>query len=484
MRKGRKHARTAGSLVIGASTHPDAVPKIPLSMRCATYIGLLILILVGRIEDLLGQWIQPKKFERLVTRDGYAPLLSDFDSFYARRIKSRVNDCFSRPSTGVPGRFIDLVVQSDGDEGLRKSKKNCLNLGSYNYLGYSEALGKRTCTVEVSIRSIGISFGGRQSDYRCELLESVEQQVASFIGKPAAFVCSMGFNANVCAIEALADPGSLIVSDELNHASIRYAARCTGARIATFKHNDVWDLESVLRKQMSECRPSKILVIVEGLYSMEGTICDLPGVLELKSRYRFALFIDEAHSVGSLGKKGRGVCDHFDVDPAKVDVLMGTFSKAFGAVGGYVAASVDVVRAIRSATSATMSELPSPAVLAQISACLLGFQSPDCQARFHRLARNTAMLRKGLRDFGFTVYGDDASPVVPLILYSVGKMAAFSRAMLEKGIAVVVVAYPATSFHTARARLCVSAVHTEADIETVLTACDELGDRLLIRYDR
>ncbi len=153
---------------------------------------------------------------------------------------------------------------------------------------------------------------------------------------------SMGFATNSTALPALVGKGCLILSDELNHASLVFGARLSGASIRVFKHNDAVSLEAALRDAIAQGQPRthrpwrKVLVVVEGLYSMEGSIYDLPAVMRLKEQYKFYLYVDEAHSIGALGKRGRGVCEYHGIDPRKVDILMGTFTKSFGAAGGCV----------------------------------------------------------------------------------------------------------------------------------------------------
>ena len=302
----------------------------------------------------------------------------------------------------------------------------------------------------------------------------------------------MGFGTNASAFPALVGKGCLIISDELNHSSIRFGARLSGAVIDMFKHNSMKDLERVLRERISQGQPrthrpwKKILVAVEGLYSMEGTIVNLPAVLELKRRYKFYLYLDEAHSIGAMGPNGRGVCDYFGVDPAEVDILMGTFTKSFGANGGYLAGDRALIDKIRAGNAGSIyGEAPSPPVLVQISSALRIIQGDlvpgQGKERLERLAFNSRYLRLGLKRLGFIIYGHDDSPIVPLMLYNPAKIPAFSHEMLKRKIAVVVVGYPATPLISSRARFCVSAAHTKDDLDRLLAACDQAGDVLQLK---
>ncbi|KAL5336511.1 pyridoxal phosphate-dependent transferase [Aspergillus crustosus] len=312
-----------------------------------------------------------------------------------------------------------------------------------------------------------------------KLLIEVEEQIARLVGKEAALVFSIGFSTNSTIIPSLVNHGCLILSAELNHASIRFGTRLSGAAIEVFAHNSMASLEGRLRQAISQGQPrthrpwKKIMVTVEGLSQWKEQ----------------CFFIDEAYSIGALGGQGRGVCDYFRVDPAEIDILMGTFTKSFGASGGYVAASNAIIDKLRCINAGQIyGEVPTLPVLAQISSTLRLVADEDPlhpgqgPERVPRLAFNSRYLRLGLKRLGFIVYGHDDSPIVPLMLYHPAKMPAFSREMLWRKISVVVVTYPATPLELSRARLCVSAAHTKDDLDRVLKACDEVGEALQLKF--
>lgn len=470
----------------------------PYYYLLTTYISYLILIIFGHVRDFFGKRFREKRYRHLQERNGYAPLNSDFDNFYVRRLKMRINDCFSRPVTGVPGRYITLIDRKSKDYNLHfeftGTKTETLNMSSYNYLGFAQSEGPCADAVEDTVKKYGTSFASSRGDVgTSELHIEVEELVAKFVGKEAAMVFSMGFVTNASAFPAIVGKGCLIISDELNHASIRFGSRLSGAMIEMFKHNDVKDLEKVLREVISQGQPrthrpwKKILVVVEGLYSMEGSMCNLPGIIVLKRKYKFGLFVDEAHSIGALGPNGRGVCDYFGIDPAEVDILMGTLTKSFGANGGYIAANKAIIDKLRVTNAGSLyGESPSPPVLSQISVALriiTGEVIPgQGEERLQRLAFNSRYLRLGLKRLGFIVYGNDDSPIIPVLLYNPAKMPAFSHEMLRRKISVVVVGYPATPLVSSRARFCVSAAHTKDDLDRLLTACDEIGNVLQLKF--
>lgn len=487
------------------SAHQGGPLEIPIEDEppyyyvLTTYLSYLILIFLGHTRDFFGKRFGNKKHYRaLKAENGYAPLNDDFDNFYVRRLKMRLDDCFARPTTGVPGRFITLIDRKSDDfnrtYNLTGTYTQTLNVSSYNYLGFAQSEGPCADAVEECVRKYGLGACSPRADSgTSDLALEVEREIAEFVGKPAAMVFSMGYVTNAGSFPAMVSKGCLILSDELNHASIRIGARLSGAVIRSFKHNNMEDLEKKLREAISQGQPrthrpwKKILVAVEGLYSMEGTMVDLPGILVLKKKYKFFLYIDEAHSVGALGPKGRGVCDYFGVDPAEVDVLMGTLTKSFGANGGYVAAEKHIIDGLRLANAATLlGESPAPSVLMQILASLrmiTGELTPgQGEERLQRIAWNSRYLRLGLKRLGFIVYGHDDSPIIPIMLYNPGKMPAFSHEMLKRKISTVIVGYPATPLISSRARFCVSAAHNKDDMDRVLAACDEAGDILQLKF--
>lgn len=437
-------------------------------------------------------------YRHLKSRNGYAALNSDFDNFYVRRLKMRINDCFNRPTTGVPGRYINVLDRTSNDGNyhftLSGTTTETLNMSSYNYLGFAQSEGPCADFVEEKVRKYGLTVASARGDVgTSDLAVEVEDLIAEFVGKESAMVFSMGFGTNATAFPALVGKGDLIISDELNHASIRFGSRLSGAMIESFRHNDMKALESKLREAISQGQPRthrpwrKILVAVEGLYSMEGTMCNLPGLVRLKKKYKFNLFVDEAHSIGALGPRGRGVCDYFGIDPSEVDILMGTLTKSFGANGGYVAGDKAIIDKLRVSNAGVLyGESPSPAVLSQILASLRLINGELCpgqgEERLQRIAFNSRYLRLGLKRLGFIVYGHDDSPIIPLLLYHPAKMPAFSHEMLKRKISVVVVGYPATPLISSRARFCVSAAHNKDDMDRLLAACDEIGNVLQLKF--
>lgn len=458
----------------------------------------------------------------------YAPLLKSWENFYTRRLYHRIQDCFNRPIASRPSANISVLerVSFDGnktmsvlgklsnlnDESRATSYQSgnhynetsdgrvirqCLNLGSYNYLGFADDWDI-TCREDVtkSLVSLPSSVGSSRLEFgTTSLHRKVEQIVSSFVGKEDTVVLNMGFNTNATIIPTLTSRGDLIVSDELNHTSIVNGARASGAAIRTFRHNDSSDLDSILREAIVYGQPrtrrqwNRILVVVEGIYSMEGEYCDLRNVVKVCKKYGAYVYLDEAHSIGAMGPTGRGCCEYTGVDPADVDVLMGTFTKSFGGMGGYVAADKRVIDELRRecAGSAYHNSL-SPVVCQQIISSFQVIMGEDGTAigkqKLDALRDNSNYFRMRLTDMGLHVLGNYDSPIMPVMLYNPTKIAAFSRECLKRGLAVVVVGFPAVPILMSRARFCISAGHTRDELDRALKELDEIADLLKLRYAR
>ncbi|KAJ3309291.1 serine palmitoyltransferase component, partial [Gonapodya sp. JEL0774] len=314
-----------------------------------TYFGYLVLITFGHVRDFFGKIFRQGEYSYLREQNGYAPLNADFENFYTRRLYSRIRDIFNRPITGVAGRTVKLIEREPLDRHksawrFTGALRECLNLSSYNYLGFADSQGPCADDVEGVIKKYGTGVATpRMEGGTLDIHTELESVVARFVGTESALCVNMGFATNSTTIPALIGKGGLILSDELNHSSIVFGARLSGAQIRVYKHNNIDDLEFVLRDAISRGQPrthrpwKKILLIVEGLYSMEGSMARLKDIVALKKKYKFFLYVDEAHSIGALGPNGRGICDLKGVDPRDVDLMMGTFTKSFGAAGGYVA---------------------------------------------------------------------------------------------------------------------------------------------------
>ncbi|KAL0478842.1 serine palmitoyltransferase [Acrasis kona] len=462
-----------------------------------TYLNFLALLIFGHVRDFWRTYFVADS-SSVVTPKGYAPLLKSFDDFYQRRMYTRIKDCWERPICSRPAAWIDIMerVSTDFNKTFTFTKKtiHALNLGSYNYLGF--ALNPDHVTKEIfnSLDQYGIGTCSPAGEFGYTAVHrDLEKEVAQFVGKEDSVVFSMGYATNSTTFPCLAGKGSLIISDRLNHTSIVRGARATGAKIEVFKHNNMKHLEHVIRQAIVKGQPKtrrpwkKIIIVVEGIYSMEGEMVDLKTCVELKKKYKCYLYVDEAHSIGAIGKSGKGICEHTGVDPADVDILMGTFTKSFGSVGGYVASSKAVINHIRRTSFSPLygSSMPVACACQALNALrvITGEDGTNIgKERLQALARNSEYFLNGLRKLGFEVIADVGSPVIVVMLYNPGKMPGFSRECLKRGVAVVVVGAPATDILEGRVRFCLSANHTIEDLELALEKLSEVGDLTNTKY--
>lgn len=481
---------------MGLGSGHEVEERLSLFGTILIYTGYAVFFIFGYIGEFLD-WIRgtPAPW---TTKPGYAPLYVAGDYFYLRWLYGRISDAWNRPITGVPGTWIDVLERESKDMNntytFTGNKLRCLNMGSYNYLGFAENHGP---VLEEGVKTLGVystSTCAPTIEGGCTAVhKELEKQIAEFVGKESAIIFEMGYATNSTTIPCLVKKGGLVLSDTLNHASLVMGLRASGAHVKLFKHNDTADLERVLRKSIAEGQPktgqpwTMVVIVVEGIYSMEGIICKLPDIIRLKKKYKTYLYVDEAHSIGALGPRGRGVCDYYGVSPSEVDVLMGTFTKSFGSVGGYVAASKAIINHLRTSAfgqiySTSMSPVCAQQALASLRV-IMGKDGTDTgKNKLIQLRENSNYFRNRLKEMGFLILGNADSPIIPLMLYQPEKFRAFSTLCLDRGIAVVVVAFPATDKNTGRARFCLSAGHTREDLDFALEHISIVGDQLMLKF--
>ena len=474
--------------------------ELPLVQQFTVFQGYAALMFFGYIREAYRYFVPAAG---RATPDGYAPVVRDFDDFYTRRLYNRIQDAWNRPLNTRAGRTIGVmerkrVTGSGGtmDMPLTGTTRNCINMASYNYLGFAEDLPQVTEANLDSLERLGTGAcastveGGRST-----VEERLCTETAAFVGKKAAVVYAMGFGTNFSGLPALFSPGTLVLSDSLNHSSLVAGLRvCHGVKVRVFPHNNYKVLESMVRAAILQGQHPKpmqwkrIVIVVEGVYSMEGEVVDLPAVVAIKKKYRCMLYVDEAHSIGALGATGRGVCEYHGVDPKDVDILMGTFTKSFGSIGGYIASDDDrLIRYLQRHSGASVfGDSLFSAAATQALTSLMVIQGKDGTSvgrdKIRRLAQNSAYLRAQLHKLGVHTLGEASSPVIPLLVYNPAKISAFSRECLKRDVAVVVVGYPATPLEGGRSRLCVSASHTKEDLDHVVAAIDDFASDMSIRY--
>jgi 7-keto-8-aminopelargonate synthetase-like enzyme len=297
--------------------------------------------------------------------------------------------------------------------------------------------------------------------------------LASFIGTEDA-VCLVGGHAtNETTIGHLFGPGDLIVHDALAHNSIIQGAMLSGARRRPFPHNDYTALDQLLTDIRREYR--RVLIVVEGVYSMDGDFPDLPRFVDVKQRHKALLMVDEAHSMGTMGPHGRGIGEHFAVDPPDVDIWMGTLSKSFGSCGGYIAGSRELIEYLKYTAPGFVYSvgMPPSNAAAALAALRLIEEEPERVARVQSRSRTFLRLAKAR---GLNTGLSSSTPVIPVIVGNSLHSLQLSRRLFERGINVQPILYPAVEEHAARLRFFITACHSEAQIEqTVAAVAEELG---------
>ncbi|XP_018019384.1 serine palmitoyltransferase 2 isoform X2 [Hyalella azteca] len=468
---------------------------IPLHVAFFTFLSYGVLLLVGYIKEFFSP---PSSKER--HREDYVPLFVGFESFYFRNVYRPISDCFCRPICGVPGERMTVLERTshnnNWDHVLTGRKIDSINVGSYNYLGFAEKTGPCHDAAARAISSLGVAVASARTEMgTLEIHHELEALTAEFVGTEDAITFGMGFATNALNLPSLMGPGCLVLSDECNHASLILGLRLSGATVKVFRHNDCNDLERRIRRAIIDGHPrtrrpwKKVFIIVEGIYSMEGSICNLPRLIEIKKKYKAYLYVDEAHSIGALGPRGRGVVDYHNCDPKDVDILMGTFTKSFAAAGGYIAGSKALIQHLRMSSDAQhYASAMAPAVAQQIitsMSIIMGKDGTDeGQRRLRALKRNIAYFRKHMENRGFLLFGDPDSPVMPLLGLPKGPLSFLVRELSNRGVASVGVGFPATKITGARMRFCLSAGHDKQSLDEVLKHLNELGDVLCCKYNK
>jgi glycine C-acetyltransferase len=301
----------------------------------------------------------------------------------------------------------------------------------------------------------------------------LERKLAAFKGVEAAIVFQSGFCANLAVIPTLTGEGDLIFSDALNHASIIDACRLSKAKVIRYEHSDMKDLRAKLAENASN--GGKKLLITDGVFSMDGDIALLPEIVELAKEFGVITAVDDAHGEGVLGKGGRGIVDHFHLH-GKVDVEIGTMSKAFGVMGGMVAGSALLVDFLRqkARTNLFSSALTVPDVAANLAAVEI-MEAGDEEVK--KLWENGDFLKTALKAEGFYV-GKSQTPITPVIVYETQVAKAFSAALFENGVFATAIVFPTVPKGTARIRAMVSAAHTKADLERGIAAFVKVGKEM------
>jgi len=353
--------------------------------------------------------------------------------------------------------------------------REVINLSSNNYLGLTTHPKLRRRAIE-AIERYGVGSGAvRTIAGTMTVHMALEEKIAKFKNVEAAVVFQSGFTANAGTVQAILGKEDVIVSDELNHASIIDGCRLSRAEIKVFPHKDLDACEKVL--QEIAARPGRKLLVTDGVFSMEGDIAPLPALVELAERYGAIMMIDDAHSSGVLGRNGRGTVDHFDLH-GRVDIQVGTLSKAVGALGGYVCSTRDTIDFLYHRARPFLFSTSHPPSVA--ASCLAAFEVLEEEPQLiQRLWDNTNFFKEGLKRLGFDT-GMSETPITPVIVGDTALAHQFSRDLFEAGVFAQSIGFPTVPKGKARIRTIVTATHTRDELSRALHILETGAKKLRI----
>jgi len=367
--------------------------------------------------------------------------------------------------------YFQPLQENYGPEAIVKGRR-LIMMASNNYLG----LTVHPKVIEASIQAVKTygsgCTGSRFLNGTLELHEELEERLARFTGRGAALVFSTGFQTNLGAISAIVGKRDAVIIDRADHASIVDGCRLSFGTTLKFKHNDMADLEETLKNHNDY---EGKLIVVDGVFSMEGDICRLPEIVALAKKYDARVMVDDAHSIGVLGKKGTGTPEHFGLQK-EVDMIMGTFSKSFASLGGFIAADEDVVHYIKhNARSLIFSASMPPPALAAVLACLDIIENEP--ERRERLWRNAEHFRQGLHSLGYET-GDSQTPIIPVIVGENEMTFRFWKGLFDNGVFVNCAVSPAVPPGRSLLRTSVMATHEFSQLDRALDAFEKVGKDL------
>ena len=353
-------------------------------------------------------------------------------------------------------------IESDQDTEVIINGKKVLMFGSNSYLGLTNHPKIKEAAI-AAIKKYGTGCAGsRFLNGTLDIHVELEKRLARFVGKEEAIIYSTGFQVNLGVISCLTGREDYIIWDELDHASIIEGRRLSFSTQLKFKHNDMASLEKVLKS----CPEDKVkLIVVDGVFSMEGDVANLPEIVALAKKYNAAIYVDEAHGIGVFGRQGRGTCDHFGV-AQDVDLIMGTFSKSFASLGGFVATDSITANYLRhNSRSYIFSASITPASTAVVSAALDIMESEP--ERIEHLWEMTHYALDGFRNMGWEI-GNTSTPIIPLFIRDNNNTFRITRELFDEGVFVNPVVSPAVPSDSTLIRFSLMATHTKEQLDFAL----------------
>jgi len=375
---------------------------------------------------------------------------------------------------------IPRILESPAGGRVRMNGKEVINLASNNYLGLANHPKVKQAAAE-SIERWGVGAGAvRWIGGTMSIHQELEERLAKFKHVEAVLVFTSGFTANAGTIPAVTTGKDVIISDELNHASIIDGVRLSAAKYKksdgfVFPHKDMDALESILKNTQGF---EKRMIITDGVFSMDGDIAPLPQIVELAEKYNAFVMVDDAHASGVLGKNGAGTTSHFNLY-GRVDIQLGTLSKALGVVGGYIAGSGRLKDWLINRGRPYLFSTAHPPMVAASLIAALDVMENDPEP-MQRLWRNTEIWKKSLAESGFDTMGSE-TPITPVFVGDEGDSQAMEKALWDEGVYALSISYPTVARGKARIRTMPSAAHTEQDLADALTAFKKVRDRLAVK---
>lgn len=357
------------------------------------------------------------------------------------------------------------VTEGIANNHITINQRRYINYSTYNYLGLN---GHQRIIEEVTkaLKTYGTTVSGsRIIGGEIALHQQLEQKIANFIGTEASLVQVGGHSTNVNIIGQMVTHSDLVLCDSLSHNSILQGIKLSGAKVMRFKHNNMVDLQMKLETYRD--RFERVLIVVEGVYSMDGDVCNLPDLITLKKQYHCLLMIDEAHSIGTIGDGGRGVTSFYGIHPAEVDVLMGTLSKSLNSCGGYIAGSKAFINYLKyNCPGFVFSVGISPANTVAAHASLEIIE--ECPELVYKLHQNASYFLMKLKAIGVDTGLSANSPIIPLIVGTSEATLSLSQRLYDQGVNVMPIIFPAVKESSARLRFFISAAHTIEDMDQTI----------------
>ena len=368
---------------------------------------------------------------------------------------------------------IDILEGANGAI-IEVAGKNLINLASNNYLGFADRVELKQACIDATNR-YGVGAGAvRTINGTLRIHQELENKIAEFKGTEAAIAFQSGFNCNMGAISAIMTKEDAILSDELNHASIIDGCRLSGAKIIRVKHQDMNDLEEKAKEAVNSGKYNKIMYITDGVFSMDGDVANLPGMIPIAEKYGLITYVDDAHGSGVMGK-GAGTVKHFGLQQ-KIDMQMGTLSKAIGVVGGYVAGSKSLIDWLKSRGRPFLfsTSLTPGAAGAALASIQLMQDHPEL---VEKVWENAIYFKEELKKIGYDI-GVSETPITPVILGDESLTQQFSKKLIENGLYVKPIVYPTVPLGTGRVRNMPTAAHTKEMLDHAVAIYQKVGNEM------